>query len=996
MTIEDSVIELDHRRIVTRHRSTQSAQAAGQRRLLSSLLSLCAVLGTWAGCTPSEPEAAPGSTASAAQQVQTAYTSSAVSYEQPVSPFAAPSASHESTAVAVGNGLSLVVWMEYTDGTYPDILGVRIRASDGQRLDANPIVIATGNSAQYQPAVAFDGTNFLVVWEDVRGAPVIYGARVRASDGVVLDPSSLFISRTPMGPFLLPQQAPAVAFDGANYLVTWHGYFYAQGPVYSGVQAIRVRPSDGSCIESTSTLIARDAINSRVAYTDGTYLVSWTRDLKVEAARISPTTGQPVDSLVISLGTNPVNLRYSAVAARSGEFLVTWIGADNTLWARRVRASDGVKLDAADIAVGPAAQTAPEATFDGVDYRITWQGARDGVRKVLSTRVSSQGVVAADAELVLAALSSSTPGFRGGIAATAPGRYVATYTGYDAGVGKNRGQMRFVQEGPSNISSEIPVSIGLPTTAGDYGSAVAVGNGVYLVVWSEYGSEGGRSPDILGVRVRASDGARLDATPLRIGYATSVDLEPAVAFDGTNFLVVWEQIGGYPQIFGARVRASDGAVLDSTPFLISRTLTNGYPLPQFSPAVAFDGSNYLVTWNGNYYANGPVLEGVQAIRVRTDATVIDASSIILTSGGGGATRVAYSDGNYLVTWNRGQNVEAVRISAATGQVLDRPALTLATGGAHYAAVAAQSGEFLATWIGGDNALKALRVRASDGARLDAADIAVAPSAWTYPAVTFDGRDYRIAWMDSANSVRKVLSRRVSPQGEVAADAQILISYLDPSASGDRGGIVAVSPGLFLVSYTNYDSSVGKGRVKLRLVSDVLEPEPCTSGEPTLVLNSASPLTLECGAGPYQDPGAKAFDGCGNPIAVHAYNTGADSSGPGPNLSYEGSYSVSYAAWDAMGNTVSAIRTVNVEDRTAPVLKLIGPASMTHTCGSQWVDPGVTATDACYGNLSAQVWHTGEVNGWAVGTYTVTYSLTDSGGNSATPVTRTVQVANCPW
>jgi hypothetical protein len=29
-------------------------------------------------------------------------------------------------------------------------------------------------------------------------------------------------------------------------------------------------------------------------------------------------------------------------------------------------------------------------------------------------------------------------------------------------------------------------------------------------------------------------------------------------------------------------------------------------------------------------------------------------------------------------------------------------------------------------------------------------------------------------------------------------------------------------------------------------------------------------------------------------------------------------------------------------------------------------------------------------------YTVTYTLTDSGGNSATPVTRTVDVVNCPW
>jgi hypothetical protein len=180
------------------------------------------------------------------------------------------------------------------------------------------------------------------------------------------------------------------------------------------------------------------------------------------------------------------------------------------------------------------------------------------------------------------------------------------------------------------------------------------------------------------------------------------------------------------------------------------------------------------------------------------------------------------------------------------------------------------------------------------------------------------------------------------------------------------------------------------------LDDEQAPAPCTSGEPRLVLNGSSPLTLECGSSPYSDPGAQAFDGCGNPIQVHAYNTGTDVSGPGPNTSNEGSYSVSYAAWDAMGHTVSAIRTVNVEDRTAPSLQLIGPAFMTHTCGSQWADPGVQAADACYGNVSAQVQHTGEVNGWAPGTYTVTYWLTDSGGNSATPVTRTVQVANCPW
>ena len=94
--------------------------------------------------------------------------------------------------------------------------------------------------------------------------------------------------------------------------------------------------------------------------------------------------------------------------------------------------------------------------------------------------------------------------------------------------------------------------------------------------------------------------------------------------------------------------------------------------------------------------------------------------------------------------------------------------------------------------------------------------------------------------------------------------------------------------------------------------------------------------------------------------------------------------------------MSAIRTVTVNDTTAPSLSLRGDAHMTHTCGSQWVDPGVDATDACYGNVAPQVQRTGEVNGWVAGTYTVTYSLTDSGGNSAQPVTRTVDVVNCPW
>jgi hypothetical protein len=94
--------------------------------------------------------------------------------------------------------------------------------------------------------------------------------------------------------------------------------------------------------------------------------------------------------------------------------------------------------------------------------------------------------------------------------------------------------------------------------------------------------------------------------------------------------------------------------------------------------------------------------------------------------------------------------------------------------------------------------------------------------------------------------------------------------------------------------------------------------------------------------------------------------------------------------------LGAIRTVHVNDSTPPTLALKGPAQLMHTCGAPWVDPGVEAADACYGNVAPAVVPVGYVNGWAEGTYTVVYTLTDSGGNSAPPVTRTVQVVDCPW
>ncbi|XXF80164.1 kelch repeat-containing protein [Myxococcaceae bacterium GXIMD 01537] len=182
--------------------------------------------------------------------------------------------------------------------------------------------------------------------------------------------------------------------------------------------------------------------------------------------------------------------------------------------------------------------------------------------------------------------------------------------------------------------------------------------------------------------------------------------------------------------------------------------------------------------------------------------------------------------------------------------------------------------------------------------------------------------------------------------------------------------------------------------------------PFSSGDVTLKLHCPQVMTLECSTNTWADPGATATDGAG-PVQVHKYNTGDDDGdgipgsqdpddfGPGPNLSVPNSYTMEYIAWSATAQ-VNVIRTVHVQDTTPPVLNLKGPAQSTHTCGSAWVDPGVEATDACDGDKTYSVVTTGYVNGWAEGTYTLTYALTDGAANSAPSLSRTVQVVNCPW
>ena len=163
--------------------------------------------------------------------------------------------------------------------------------------------------------------------------------------------------------------------------------------------------------------------------------------------------------------------------------------------------------------------------------------------------------------------------------------------------------------------------------------------------------------------------------------------------------------------------------------------------------------------------------------------------------------------------------------------------------------------------------------------------------------------------------------------------------------------------------------------------------------PVITLVGANPLYIEwttsAAAATYADPGATAYDEYDGEIP--SSNIVVNSSAV--IMSALGSYPVIYNVSDSSGHAAQVTRTVIVRDTTAPVITLVGQSSLyiEWTSGATYSDAGATASDNKDGDITSRITVGNNVNLAALGTYTVTYNVSDSSGNRATQVTRTVTV-----
>ncbi|VAW88830.1 Chitinase, partial [hydrothermal vent metagenome] len=164
--------------------------------------------------------------------------------------------------------------------------------------------------------------------------------------------------------------------------------------------------------------------------------------------------------------------------------------------------------------------------------------------------------------------------------------------------------------------------------------------------------------------------------------------------------------------------------------------------------------------------------------------------------------------------------------------------------------------------------------------------------------------------------------------------------------------------------------------------------------PMITLTGNNPQTITVG-NTYIELGATATDNVDGDI--NPDNITVDASAVDTNT--VGSYSVTYNVSDEANNpAIEVTRTVNITavvngDNVAPVITLMGNNPQTITVGNTYTELGATATDNVDGDINPDniTVDASAVDTNTVGSYSVTYNVSDEANNPAIEVTRTVNI-----
>jgi hypothetical protein len=539
---------------------------------------------------------------------------------------------------------------------------------------------------------------------------------------------------------------------------------WALGAISGRAFAQQVEKQETAVAAPTYVSLGALAENTDVACNAGGCLAVWqdarTRLYTNWAMRFLPD-GSPQDPAAFLLASPTSSELLAAVATDGDRFMVAWMDLQN-LYTTRVD-PDG-SFSTAQVATGafdPALAGSLAIAAGGDGYLVVAvQPLQDINVRIVAVRLDRDGRLL-DTQPIELAASAAMQG-RPGVVWTGA-QYLVVWNNW--------------------LNPDHPLAVGarvradgtvldpggfVVTTLGGYSHQprFAWGGGVLMMVAGNGLGNAGESIESLTLD---ADGKNPQPFNLAPSGPTSIPYDPAVAWNGTHFVVTW--IDGTGRLVAARV-APDRTVVDPTALVLSGPTAQ----PRTPRLGASAGMAQIIYVDfGDYNRLYTLSIGANGAINKSTSGLIDAASAqqLLAAGrGAGQTLLVWSD--EANGWT-GESLQAARIGD-DGTVLDRPALNLGPlgmGAARAAGVGFAAGTYLVSWWDGV-AIRAARVSTA-GAFLDATSISVADVNLDRVKISvgYDGQGFVVSWsgLTGLDQVQSVLNaRRVGLDGALAGSA----------------------------------------------------------------------------------------------------------------------------------------------------------------------------------------------------------------------------------
>jgi hypothetical protein len=660
----------------------------------------------------------------------------------------------ETPAIVRGENMALLVWADgrtnmFTTPPWPeeqsarDIYAARVDAS-GNLIDEIPIVINQDFGYQIRPRAAWNGSNWLVVWESQAPTQFYYASAILcarvAPDGTVLDPTPIEVVRYQNSSGAMY----AVASNGSDWVVV------AQGTSAGENNLIGVRiASNGSIVDTPPKVLVPAAyylyFSINLFYADGEYLLTYDNLSDFRARRFTSSLTQVGNYVVPGL-----------VLASSGTgYYIVWTSGTTIVGSPMTKA--GVRTFPAGVPIAPASEIDGMAlAWDGTRW---WFNANEYTSGVTLRRIDANGSVIdpagipvdpASTQHALSLAVEGAPG--GGALACWQDSRIGWFLPEDVHLGFVSTDGIPAAKGP--MSQAAPSQLSADLIQGDDGFLIAMRSRV-------------SGSDRIQVQRLSSGGHAIDAEPITLASGASLGA-PAAAWNGSVYFVVWSDGS---QIRGTRL-SPDGTILDTPPILV---------MGRFSPDVAAVGSDFLVA-GIDFANNNPEFQIPVARRVSGTGAVLDPVSLQLGSYFVRNPRVINCQGRWLVMWQRHSSHDNPPASLDGAFVeangTKHPELGNVTAG-FTPALAFSGTTVLIVYRTGTDAIETKDVRGlrmlPDGTFPDGTGgfvISALPDEQKNPTVAWDGTQFVTVWDDNRNAVKffdqrtDLYGARVSETGTV--------------------------------------------------------------------------------------------------------------------------------------------------------------------------------------------------------------------------------------